>query len=1680
MEKYYCIFGGSNLVDKIRVDRGQLKIYSNKIRASVELLSTFLNDLEKEIDSMSDALEGDSASAYKEELKSINTVYTKKFEDILDKAADEMDLTVERLLDADKEISRTLNMVRDARGIKPVQVQKLGKEAVNVDLRSTFGMSDSKVGLTQCVGDPVNAATGNFILEESDLIIDGFSPIEFKRFYNAMDNWQGDLGGNWYHNFGVKIKRVSASITEVTSEDGHVEYFILRENAWYSTEPEKKNRLEINENEEYILKRGDKVEYTFSKEGTLNCLKNGYGSIIRIQYNEYGNIGKIENNCGSLRFEYDDDKIIKVVDNTGRQLEYGYSDGNLTSVKSVEGYTFRYEYDDKHRITRIINPLNNVTVTNIYDENGRTIEQTMADGTVNKFSYEDSAGTTVFTEGNGVEVIYKRDERFRIYETVYVKGSKKITFNDNNQITAFTDRNQNTYHYKYDLFGNLARETNPLGHVTEYSYDEENRLVSIKNPDRGVYSYSYDAKGNLNCIKDPNDRKLNIEYNDNRQLAKIVMPDENFYSVKYDAKGNPLEVKDPMGNISRFEYDELNRVKRVTKPKGNSLEFEYTPGGKIKKLIYPDGSFEKFAYDKRGLLIERINENGHSEKNKYNSIGKIVEKIDFMGNVTRYEYDGMWNITKIVKPDESEVHYKYNSSNKLEELINEEGFSARCEYDANGNIVKMVDPRGNESEFSYNALNMLIKEVSTNNAVTGYEYTWDGKIQKVFDALNGVTEFKYDLSGQLTVLTDPLGNSTAYTYNESGLIETVTKPYGGVVNYEYDPSGRLVKLINPDKSELNFEYDGNGNMSAFIDGLGNRTCYEYDSMDRVIKMSNAQGGTRFMEYTKSGKVASITDENGIKTQYEYDVLDRLVKVIDANGGKTEYVYDTVGNLVEMHQFFGLTRETIDGMHPYNDLEPVIEPFSNKMVTSYKYDKRGLILEEKNPAGHVTVFSYDENGNLISQTDRDGYVTMFQYDCVNNLKKAIFHDGKEVEYQYDLLGRMTGLTDWLGKTGFELDVLGRIRKVKDYANRITEYIYGAEEERQHIKYPDGTMVSYEYDIMGRLEKVRDINNGDTSYRYDGVGNIIEKILPNNVKTKYEYDSLFRLMQMTNTDASGNVLDKFKYKYDAIGNRISILRNSGLGDNIDGETVFGYDCLNQLTQVENPDKTLEKYFYDTTGNRVRLENWNSGSLVGFLDYKYDNQARLTEITGENTTGQSMHTTMQYDKRGNLLNTLVNGVLTRKYTFNEANQLASAITKQGDVVNFTYDGFGRRAGLRTENLTQHYVFDITKPYQNLLMIFDNNLETQSYTCGLDLTSVTSSKGTLYYMNDELGSPISLLDNNGTTVASYGYGAFGIPVVIKSLDNGDGSIVNPVSYTGYQYDVTGLMYAQARYYMPELGRFISEDGYKGSIIESQSLNSYVYCKNNPLIYIDPTGFCGEKKKNKNPDGIYLANTTIQSSNGVIDYSTKVPDNSLGAILQRAFFGSAPLPDNSVCVVAGTIQTGSEAYKFNRMNSLKAKWWAKGWGQNNANFYKEYAPIRSFWGNNPAQKGWFKGVSNVCSKVSYVATFGIPIFNDVYNNIQSGADWKEYAADIAVDIGVGFASMGAGTGAGIVIGFFLGIETGPGAIVTGAAGGVVGSVAVASVFDGISLGFDQNGNNVSLKQGIQNYLKNQLDIIFD
>jgi len=111
----------------------------------------------------------------------------------------------------------------------------------------------------------------------------------------------------------------------------------------------------------------------------------------------------------------------------------------------------------------------------------------------------------------------------------------------------------------------------------------------------------------------------------------------------------------------------------------------------------------------------------------------------------------------------------------------------------------------------------------------------------------------------------------------------------------------------------------------------------------------------------------------------------------------------------------------------------------------------------------------------------------------------------------------------------------------------------------------------------------------------------------------------------------------------------------------------------------------------------------------------------------------------------------------------------------------------------------------------------------------NVPANNAIYYYHFNGLGSVVALSDSNGDTVQTYEYSVYG-QVAAEDPE----FLTNPYMFTGRRFDIeTGLYYYRARYYNPHIGRFMQTDqvGYGAGI------NWYLYCNNNPLRCVDPSG---------------------------------------------------------------------------------------------------------------------------------------------------------------------------------------------------------------------------------------------------
>ena len=99
-------------------------------------------------------------------------------------------------------------------------------------------------------------------------------------------------------------------------------------------------------------------------------------------------------------------------------------------------------------------------------------------------------------------------------------------------------------------------------------------------------------------------------------------------------------------------------------------------------------------------------------------------------------------------------------------------------------------------------------------------------------------------------------------------------------------------------------------------------------------------------------------------------------------------------------------------------------------------------------------------------------------------------------------------------------------------------------------------------------------------------------------------------------------------------------------------------------------------------------------------------------------------------------------------------------------------------------------------------------------------------YYLFDAHGDVLHRLDASGNMLKTYRYDAFGNEIDPETLDT------NPFRYCGEYFDrEIGTYYLRARNYDPRIGRFTTEDPAR------KDLNYYVYGRNNPIKFTDPTG---------------------------------------------------------------------------------------------------------------------------------------------------------------------------------------------------------------------------------------------------
>jgi RHS repeat-associated protein len=389
-------------------------------------------------------------------------------------------------------------------------------------------------------------------------------------------------------------------------------------------------------------------------------------------------------------------------------------------------------------------------------------------------------------------------------------------------------------------------------------------------------------------------------------------------------------------------------------------------------------------------------------------------------------------------------------------------------------------------------------------------------------------------------------------------------------------------------------------------------------------------------------------------------------------------------------------------------------------------------------------------------------------------------------------------------GFDYDLLGRWKT---------------------LTYPDSEIVTYRYDTAGRLH---DMSGYVNSMSYDAAGNLTEIKYANQTKTTHTYDP--KRQWLNDATISKGSITLYQAGYEYFANGLVQTTNSSTNKM---NLTYSYDDLNRLTSVGTD--LSQTFHYDATGNM------DYNSEVGTYTYLSSAGTRCGAVTStptpcphavKSTLSPQNYQEFKYDANGNLTfaKRTVSGVYQeRSIEWNADNRPFMIQAYDGNWTQLRYNAWGQRVYReRNGKVTQYYsdYMDLSYP------IGGGTLDKiQYYYAGAMLVARKDTTGKYWYHQDMLDSTRLLTNHNGQVVQRYDYAPFGDTSSTLT------SFSNDIQYTGHRGDEDNdLIYMNARYYDPQLARFISAD----SVIPAdgaQALNRYSYVYNNPVLYSDPTG---------------------------------------------------------------------------------------------------------------------------------------------------------------------------------------------------------------------------------------------------
>jgi RHS repeat-associated protein len=286
----------------------------------------------------------------------------------------------------------------------------------------------------------------------------------------------------------------------------------------------------------------------------------------------------------------------------------------------------------------------------------------------------------------------------------------------------------------------------------------------------------------------------------------------------------------------------------------------------------------------------------------------------------------------------------------------------------------------------------------------------------------------------------------------------------------------------------------------------------------------------------------------------------------------------------------------------------------------------------------------------------------------------------------------------------------------------------------------------------------------------------------------------------------------------------------------------------------DGSTNAYLYDSNS---RLTNWTLGGTSARTEvYDYDPYANMKSITinGATTsigieTATNRLTSHAYDVAGNL-----NDPYTDQQVSYDALNMMTTSTINGSTTKYVYTPDDERIGVGRGDT---WTWSIRGADHQVLRQYSSSessnstawlwLEDYVYRDGQLLAAVRPPElgGRRHFHLDHLGTPRLITADDGSQISQHDYSPWGVEITATCQETNHGYDREELRvFTGQERDfrvacsdTQVLDYMHARYFNPNVGRFVSVDPAVGDPHAPATWNRYAYAADNPINRVDPDG---------------------------------------------------------------------------------------------------------------------------------------------------------------------------------------------------------------------------------------------------